>query len=80
MTTEKTEYAVSLDNEERNEFSDNLSITGRVNGKQCAVVIKMRTLKGLLPKAQKLAKQKALINAFLTKKDAKEFAGEVVAV
>ena len=80
MTTEKAEYAVSLDNEERNEYADNLSITGRVNGKQCAVVIKIRTLTGLSPKAQKVAKQKALIHSYLNRPEAKEFAGEVVAL
>ena len=59
---EPVDYFVAIDNEESNEEADNLSITGRVNGIQCAAVIKLSTVNNLRNrKSQKLAKQRALI-------------------
>ena len=61
------EYHVLIDNEESNVNADNLSLTGRVNGVNCAVVIRLTSLQGLDKKKVKLEKQKALIQAFLNR-------------
>ena len=60
------EYVVSIDNEESNFQADNLSITGRVNGVHCANVIRLSSLAPLSGTERKLAKQRALVQGFLT--------------
>ena len=62
------EYIVTVDNRESN--TDNLSITGKVNGTQCAAVIKLSALDGLSKKAQDALQHKALIQAFLNRQQA----------
>ncbi len=59
------EYFVSIDNEERNEAADNLSITGRVNDINCAVVIRLSSLRGVPEARAKNLKQRALAQAFI---------------
>lgn len=59
------EYVVSIDREESNEES--CSITGRVNGQQCAVVIRNSKFLGKGAKEQKKIKQVALVGAYKAK-------------
>lgn len=60
-------YSVSVDHEESNLEANNLSITGRVNGTQCATVIRATTMRGKDTREQKQIKQLALIDAFKNK-------------
>ena len=74
-----SDYIVSIDNQESSEQADNLSITGKVNGTQCATVIKLSSLDGLGKNKQKAIKQQALVRAFLNKQiTIPESAGEKV--
>ena len=62
-----TDYMVSIDHQEENE--DQLSLTGTVNGNQCATIINKRAL-ALVPKVkQQDYKDREMINAFLTRKE-----------
>lgn len=73
------EYHVLIDNEESNVNANNLSLTGRVNGVNCAAVIRLTSLQGLSQKKAKLEKQTALIQAFLNRASTvSESAGEKV--
>lgn len=73
------DYVVSIDNEESNKLADILSITGRVNGLDCAAKVRLSALR-VLPddKARKQAKQKALIAAFNARSQSAVSAGEKV--
>ena len=59
------EYVVAIDNEETNEEA--CSITGRVNGQQCAVVLRNSSFLGLSGKEQKHVKLVALAKAYKEK-------------
>ena len=59
-----TEYVVMVDHGESNEVADMLSITGRVNGIECAAKVRLSALIGLTAKKQKALKQNALIDDF----------------
>jgi len=76
------EYAVSVDHEESNTAANNLSITGRVNGVQCATVIRVTTIEGKDGREQKRIKQLALIDAFRNKAQvaAERGGGDVIEV
>lgn len=58
------EYIVMVDHGESNEVADVLSITGRVNGIECAAKVRLSQLAGLMAKKQKAVKQNALIDDF----------------
>lgn len=74
-------HKVTLDHWESNKLANNLSITGKVDGVQCAVVIKLSSIEGLPQKAAKRVKQLALIDAFTKKKESvPESEGEEVEV
>ncbi len=60
------DYFVSVDNEESNANANALSITGRVNGVDVAVVIKLSDVKGTVAEQKKI-KQRALITAFINR-------------
>ena len=75
------EYIVSIDNEEISEAADNLSITGRVNGIQCATVVRNSTIEALEKKEAKQAKQRALIDGYINRqKSVSSSAGEKVTI
>lgn len=61
------EYIVAIDNEEVNKVADVVSITGRVNGAQCAAKVRLSKLSGLPSLEQKKVKQKALVDAYENK-------------
>lgn len=58
------DYFVTVDNEETSALADRLSLTGTVNGVQCAAVARLSQIKG------KADKQRALIQAYLAKSEA----------
>ncbi len=58
-------YTVEVQHEEENE--DNLSVTGRVNGFDCAVVINKRRMAGLTADERRAYRNRELVLAFLTK-------------
>ncbi len=63
------DYIVSIDNEESNILANHLSITGRVNGINCAAVILLTDVAKASKKEAKLTKQKALVMAFLSRQE-----------
>ena len=58
-------YTVEVQHEEENE--DNLSVTGRVNGFDAAVVINKRTMAGMTADARRAYRNRELVLTFLAK-------------
>ena len=73
------EYVVSIDNEEKNEIADVISITGRVFKANVAAKVRISAIKGLSATKQKKEKQKALVEAYENMlQEVPEKEGEVV--
>lgn len=69
------EYSVDIQNEEASPGDNALSITGAVNGLQCAAKVRLTDLEGLSKAEAKRKKQLALIDGFENRRAAPAPAG-----